>query len=121
MKDPSSLDQKLIDEISALKQRIQELEKSEADRNRVEEALHNRESYLSAIIENQPGVVWLKDEDSGFLAVNQSFAISCGKQRVADLLGKTDLPSFGRPDKEFGKIYQEAPVCAVESLLQFHH
>jgi PAS domain S-box-containing protein len=61
------------------------------DRKRAEEALHQRESYLSAIIENQPGLIWLKDTESRFLAVNQAFAISCGKQKGEELRGKTDL------------------------------
>lgn len=55
-----------------------------------EESLHLRESYLSAIIENQPGLVWLKDSESKFLAVNKAFAISCGKQEPELLVGLTD-------------------------------
>lgn len=59
-------------------------------RKEVEEKLFNRESYLSAIIENQPGLVWLKDRECRFLAVNKAFALSCGKQKGEDLVGKTD-------------------------------
>lgn len=58
---------------------------------RVEEELRVRESYLSSIIENQPGLVWLKDSESRFLAVNQAFALSCGEQDPQKLVGKTDL------------------------------
>jgi PAS domain S-box-containing protein len=58
---------------------------------RVEEELRVRESYLSSIIENQPGLVWLKDTESRFLAVNQAFALSCGEQDPQKLVGKTDF------------------------------
>ncbi|MDQ5984817.1 MAG: hypothetical protein CSYNP_00515 [Syntrophus sp. SKADARSKE-3] len=60
------------------------------EHKRAREALNHRESYISAIIENQPGLVWLKDRQSRFLTVNQSFALSCGKQTSEELVGKTD-------------------------------
>jgi PAS domain S-box-containing protein len=60
-------------------------------RKQAEAALSLRESYLSAIIENQSGLIWLKDAESRFLAVNKAFAISCGKQQSSDLEGLTDL------------------------------
>ncbi len=61
------------------------------DRKLAEAALSLRESYLTAILENQPGLVWLKDKESRFLAVNQAFARSCGMERPEEVLGKTDL------------------------------
>ncbi|MBN2685288.1 MAG: PAS domain S-box protein [Pontiellaceae bacterium] len=61
------------------------------ERKKAEEALRQRESYLTAIIENQPGLVWLKDKQSRFLAVNHAFALSCGKESPEALIGKTDL------------------------------
>lgn len=61
------------------------------ERRKMEMTLRQRESYLSAIIENQPGLIWLKDENSRFLSVNQAFAISCGKQHVEEVVGKTDF------------------------------
>jgi PAS domain S-box-containing protein len=61
------------------------------ERKQAEDERNLRESYLSAIIENQSGLVWLKDAESRFLAVNKAFAISCGKQQANDLAGLTDL------------------------------
>ncbi len=61
------------------------------ERKRAVEALRLREHYLTAIIENQPGLVWLKDADSRFLAVNRAFARSCGRTEPEELVGKTDL------------------------------
>ncbi len=60
-------------------------------RKQAEEALRQRESYLSSIIENQPGLMWLKDAESRFLAVNRAFAASCGVEHPELLTGKTDL------------------------------
>ena len=57
----------------------------------MEHALRLRESYLTAIIENQPGLVWLKDADSRFLAVNRAFAESCGQEVPERIVGKTDF------------------------------
>jgi len=61
------------------------------ERKQVEKKLHIRESYLSAIIENQPGLIWLKDVESRFLAVNRAFAQSCGMESPELLSGKNDL------------------------------
>jgi PAS domain S-box-containing protein len=60
-------------------------------RKQAEQALKLRESYLTAIVENHPGLVWLKDSQGRFLTVNQAFATSCGKTSPTDLVGRTDL------------------------------
>lgn len=60
------------------------------------ESLRLRESYLSAIIENQPGLVWLKDTEGKFLAVNMAFALTCGKNTPEEVLGLTDLDIWPR-------------------------
>ena len=62
-----------------------------AERKRAEEAERRNQSCLSAIVENQPGLLWLKDADSRFLAVNAEFAKACGLGDPARLAGKSDL------------------------------
>lgn len=57
----------------------------------MEETLRIRDATLTAIIENQPGLLWLKDPEHRFLAVNSQFARMCGLQRCDDVVGKTDL------------------------------
>ncbi len=59
-------------------------------RKESEDALRLRESYLTAIIENQPGLFWLKDTEGHFLSVNTAFAKSCGLDLPELLVGKTD-------------------------------
>ncbi len=61
------------------------------ERKRSEDTLRLRESYLSAIIENQPGLLWLKDTEGRFLSVNAEFARSCGLANQELLVGKTDF------------------------------
>ena len=56
-----------------------------------QEALAEREAYLRAMLDNFPFLVWLKDIGGRFLAVNQTFALSCGRARAGDVVGLTDF------------------------------
>jgi PAS domain S-box-containing protein len=78
---------------------------------KAETALVTRESYLTAIIENQPGLVWLKDTEGRFLATNEAFARSCGKKNSADVLGKTDMDIWPR---ELAEKYRADDVRVIE-------
>jgi diguanylate cyclase (GGDEF)-like protein/PAS domain S-box-containing protein len=61
------------------------------ERKAAEEKLRTRESYLRALIDNFPFMVWLKDRDSRFLAVNQVMANNFGYRSPQQLVGKTDF------------------------------
>ncbi len=80
------------------------------ERKRAEEALKLRESYLTAIIENQPGLVSLKDINGRFLAVNGAFSLAC-KKESAEILGKTDLEVW---PIEFAEKYQAADIEVIQ-------
>jgi len=93
------------------------------ERRLAQETLQQRESYLSAIIENQPGLVWLKDAESRFLAVNLAFARSCGKLDAEFLIGKTDFDIW---PKDLAAKYREddssvmaggKPIMVEEQIL----
>ncbi|MEI7811147.1 MAG: PAS domain S-box protein [Ignavibacteria bacterium] len=58
------------------------------------EALRLRESYLSTIIENQPGMLWLKDLNGRYLVVNSKFSDFYGFSTPDLLVGKTDYVIF---------------------------
>ncbi len=58
---------------------------------RLAEALRQREQYQRALLDNFPFMVWLKDEESRFLAVNEAFAKVFGWPSAESLIGKTDL------------------------------
>ncbi len=74
-----------------LRQTNEELYIAKEKTQKSEERYKLRESYLSAIIENQPGLLWLKDINSKFLFVNTAFSISCGLENPASVVGKSDL------------------------------
>ncbi len=92
------------------------------ERKQAQEALSLRESYLTAILENQPGLVWLKDKEGRFLAVNQAFARSCDMVRPEEVLEKTDLDIWPR---ELAEKYRNddkavmtsgAPIAVEEAI-----
>jgi PAS domain S-box-containing protein len=53
------------------------------------EELERRERYQRAVLDNFPFMVWLKDRDGRYLAVNEPFAQGCGLS-AAEIAGKTD-------------------------------
>jgi PAS domain S-box-containing protein len=62
--------------------------------------LARRESCLTAIIENHRGLVWLKDREGRFLAVNRAFAHACGVDDPALIVGRTDFDCWPRSSAE---------------------
>lgn len=73
------------------------------ERNKALESLKLRESHLNSIIENQPGLIWFKDTEGRFLAVNKAFAVSCRQEHPENLVGKTDLDIW---PKELAEQYR---------------
>jgi PAS domain S-box-containing protein len=92
------------------------------ERKEATEKLEARDAYLTAIIENQSGLIWLKDVKGRFLAINHAFAASCGRE-MQDVLGKTDLDIWPREMAEKyiaddAKVIQAGRPIAVEELIQ---
>ena len=58
--------------------------------------LARRESYLSAIIENHNGLVWLKDCAGHYLIANRALARCFGLDDPAQMIGKTDFDLWPR-------------------------
>ncbi|MDG4597698.1 MAG: PAS domain S-box protein [Candidatus Contendobacter sp.] len=61
------------------------------ERKQTEEKLRAYMEYQRALLDSFPFLVWLKDEESRFLAVNALFARACGFDASEALIGKTDL------------------------------
>ena len=80
----------LIEEISSLKQRIQELELSESERKRAEEALRASEELFRSYLENAPDGVYLSDVAGNFLYGNRKCEEIIGYRRE-ELIGKNFL------------------------------
>ncbi|TVQ14080.1 MAG: PAS domain S-box protein [Balneolaceae bacterium] len=60
------------------------------ERKNSEEVIRQREAYLSAVIENQNGLIWLKDLAGRFILVNKKFAHACNFSNVDEMTGKTE-------------------------------
>ncbi|MCX5819456.1 MAG: PAS domain S-box protein [Deltaproteobacteria bacterium] len=89
MNDPYKTKPELIKEISALKKRIQELERSETERKRAEEELRFSRQKLQLLIDAGPDFFFLKDLDLRYQLVNSANARFFGRDE-ADILGRTD-------------------------------
>ena len=80
-----------------------------------QEALAEREAYLRAMLDNFPFLVWLKDIDGRFLAVNQAFARACGRERSGDVVGLTDFDVW---PKELAQRYVDDDRSVMETRKQ---
>jgi PAS domain S-box-containing protein len=58
---------------------------------KTEGALREREQSLQALLDNFPFMVWLKDCDSRFTAVNRAFASAFGRPSTESVIGRTDF------------------------------
>jgi two-component system, cell cycle sensor histidine kinase and response regulator CckA len=72
MKDPSKTKQKLIEKLSALKQRMQKLEYSESDRKQAEEKLRQSEERYRNILESIQEGYFELDLDGNYTFVNEA-------------------------------------------------
>jgi two-component system sensor histidine kinase/response regulator len=68
------------------------------DRKQAEEQLRQREGYQRALLDNFPFIVWLKDDEGRFRAVNKRFAEACGMASSDQLTGKTDFDVWPREE-----------------------
>jgi diguanylate cyclase (GGDEF)-like protein/PAS domain S-box-containing protein len=74
--------------------------------------LREREQYLHAVLDNFPFMVWLKDAQSRFLAVNKSLADTFGKASTDELIGQSD---FDITRRESAEIFQAQDRVVLES------
>lgn len=93
--------------------KVVELIRDVTDRKRAENDLIQKESYQCALLDNFPFLVWLKDKESRFLAVNKPFAISSGFTDEKDLIGKTDFDIW---PKDLAETYRNDDNEVMQSL-----
>ncbi|WP_348672562.1 PAS domain S-box protein [uncultured Abyssibacter sp.] len=60
------------------------------ERNDAQRKLHEQERYLQAALDNFPFLVWLKDTEGRYLAVNRAFVSAAGACSPQELIGKND-------------------------------
>lgn len=87
------------------------------DLKNLESKLRIREMHLRSIIENQPGIVWLKNINHQFLAVNQLFADATGFNSPDELIGKTDFDIW---PKELAEKYRKDDLNVIENKISFN-
>jgi diguanylate cyclase (GGDEF)-like protein/PAS domain S-box-containing protein len=119
MEDPSRTNPERIKEISALKQKIKELEQAESERKRASEALRESEEYFKAIIHNSSDIVLILDKLGTITYASPSVERFLG-YGPDELIGKSSLDLIVSDDKpraiaDFGRalLIKEALVPNV--------
>ena len=79
MTDPSKTYPELIEENARLKQRIRELEQTESEHKRIEQAYKDSEFKYRSLLEHSSDVVFCVDHKGEYKFVNQVFASTFGK------------------------------------------
>ena len=91
MKDRSATNKELLKEISALKRRIQELERSESEHKRTSEALIKSEEKFRKAFYTSPDSVNINRLDDGlYVSINRGFTRILGYTEK-DIIGKTSV------------------------------
>lgn len=85
------------------------------ERKQAEDALRASKASLRALLDNTPYLMWLKDTDSRFIAVNKAFVLSSGKADAAEIIGRTDFDLWPR---ELATRYRAEDVEVMTSLNQ---
>jgi two-component system sensor histidine kinase UhpB len=86
-----------------------------SDRVNTRESLSVREAFMRAMLDNFPFMVWLKDSNGRFLAVNDPFARACGRARAGEVVGLTDFDVWPR---ELAQRYVDDDRSVMESKKQ---
>ena len=105
MTDPSRTNQDQIEEISILKQRIQELEQSESKCKRVEEALQKSEEKFLELLEHINDI---------FYELDKQGIIQYCSPSIEDLLGYRQEEIIGRSISDF--LDAEDTISAIENV-----
>ncbi len=82
------------------------------ERKHAEDEIKSKDGYQRALLDNFPFAVWLKDNESRFLAVNKMFAQTFGFPTPNELVGKTDF-DIAAPDLAEG--YRSDDLTVLES------
>lgn len=77
--------------------------------------LAQKERYQRALIDNFPFMVWLKDVDSRFLAINNAYAQLIGVTYPEEVIGKTDYDYFPKADADSYVIFDHEVMQSGES------
>src|SRR6266581_4401320 len=99
----------------ALQHAQEQMEREIEERRQLDKQLRQRQRYLRAVLDNFPFLVWLKDAESRFLAVNGPYARACGQGSAEALVGKTDLEVWPRERAERNRAGDRAVLASGEA------
>ncbi len=114
MKDSDKTKDQLINELAKLQQRIQELEVSENERKRVEEALRESEERFRQMYDEAPVGYHELDREGRIIRVNR---------RELEMLGYTDEELLGRPVWKFvveEEMTRQVIMAKITGDVPFH-
>ncbi len=77
--------------------------------------LAQKERYQRALIDNFPFMVWLKDMDSRFLAINHAFAALIGVTYPEEAIGKNDYDYFPKKAADIYTAFDREVLLTGES------
>lgn len=119
MNDQGKTNAELIEEISALNQRIRKLEQTESELKIVSESLRKSEEYFKAIIQNSSDIVLILDKLGNITYASPSIERFLGYE-PEELIGKRTLDLIVSEDKpraitDFGRalLIKEIPIPNV--------
>lgn len=126
MEDTELTREQLLAELSALRQKIAEMEQREAvlrardeqyqneitERRQAEEALAIERNLLRTLIDNMPDYIFIKDAQSRFLVGNLIMAVNMGAANGEELVGKTDFDYY---PEELARGYYEDEQSIIRS------
>ncbi|CAK0779864.1 putative Histidine kinase [Gammaproteobacteria bacterium] len=104
--------------ISVAKKRLEtaaELIGEMAKRKLTEDKLIKSEASQRAILDNIPYLIWLKDMNGCFVAVNKAFFHATGRTQIQEVLGKTDFDLW---PKTLAEKYHAADVAVMATRQQ---
>src|SRR4030067_2581439 len=88
MNEEEKTKEQLITELVELRKRISEIEKSETQRNKTEEALREAEARYRGIFENAVEGIFQTTPDGYFLAINPALARMLGYGSIEELIAE---------------------------------
>lgn len=83
------------------------------EKQKAAQELRKKDNYQQALLNNFPFLVWLKNTDGEFLAVNQPFATAAGFDDLSHLIGKTDFDIW---PKDLATGYRQDDVEVMKQL-----
>ena len=120
MKDGQRIEEQLISELTELRQKLAELDASEAQRQQAEAELAYERDLLQALMDNSPDYVFFKDTESRFIRTNRAHSQLLGLDYPNQAMGKTDFDFFSEEyarqfyDEEQQIMVSGQPIVARE-------